>query len=133
VFIDSVFNFPTLSELYKYAHAMVWGRLARRSQRNLFLLLHSGGHRAGFFCGRFSVELWRICSKCMKCVAPTPGLAGRIWQCLALLGGVEPVCRVAANAQGTHARCSVSAKALVVARWRCSWRVLSNRPDPSGD
>jgi NAD(P) transhydrogenase len=32
VFIDSVFNFPTLSELYKYAAYDGLGRLARRSQ-----------------------------------------------------------------------------------------------------
>jgi NAD(P) transhydrogenase len=32
VFIDSVFNFPTLSELYKYAAYDGLGRLARRTQ-----------------------------------------------------------------------------------------------------
>jgi NAD(P) transhydrogenase len=32
VFIDSVFNFPTLSELYKYAAYDGLGRLARRAQ-----------------------------------------------------------------------------------------------------
>ena len=31
VFIDAVFNFPTLSELYKYAAYDGLGRLARRS------------------------------------------------------------------------------------------------------
>ena len=37
VFIDSVFNFPTLSELYKYAAYDGLGRLARRTQTvNLF-------------------------------------------------------------------------------------------------
>jgi NAD(P) transhydrogenase len=33
VFIDSVFNFPTLSELYKYAAYDGLGRLARRTQK----------------------------------------------------------------------------------------------------
>jgi NAD(P) transhydrogenase len=32
VFIDSVFNFPTLSEIYKYAAYDGLGRLMRRGQ-----------------------------------------------------------------------------------------------------
>ena len=132
VFIDSVFNFPTLSELYKYAAYDGLGRLARRTPDVTLL-------------PRFLHTRWASRAESGVCFLPLscrPTFANGMkmrrfprmrswsahWQfpCSAQREALSRMrCRVAANAprEGSYARCSVSAKGdRRELRWSRSWR-----------